>query len=70
MKNETYQEISGTETHKAPNPNEKWDRVWHNKNKLLTSLYKYSTGGKTGYTVRAKERWYQLHQRAEWILLW
>lgn len=54
MKNETYQEISGTETHKAPNPNEKWDRVWHNKNKLLTSLYKYSTGGKTGYTVRAK----------------
>ncbi|WP_442919991.1 D-alanyl-D-alanine carboxypeptidase family protein [Metabacillus sp. B2-18] len=54
MKNNTYQEISGTETHKAPNPNEKWDRVWHNKNKLLTSLYKYSTGGKTGYTVRAK----------------
>jgi len=54
MKNGTYQEISGTETHKAPNPNEKWDRVWHNKNKLLTSLYKYSTGGKTGYTVRAK----------------
>ncbi|TXC93337.1 D-alanyl-D-alanine carboxypeptidase [Metabacillus litoralis] len=54
MKNETYQKISGTETHRAPNPNEKWDRVWHNKNKLLTQLYEYSTGGKTGYTVRAK----------------
>lgn len=54
MQNETYQNISGTETHRAPNPNEKWDRVWHNKNKLLTSLYKYSTGGKTGYTIRAK----------------
>ncbi|KKI93140.1 D-alanyl-D-alanine carboxypeptidase [Bacillus sp. SA1-12] len=54
MKNETYRKISDTETHKAPNPNEKWDRVWHNKNKLVTGLYKYSTGGKTGYTVRAK----------------
>ncbi|WP_034332318.1 D-alanyl-D-alanine carboxypeptidase family protein [Bacillus sp. J37] len=54
MQNETYQKISGTETHRAPNPNEKWDRVWHNKNKLLTTLYEYSTGGKTGYTVRAK----------------
>jgi serine-type D-Ala-D-Ala carboxypeptidase (penicillin-binding protein 5/6) len=54
MQNETYQKISGTEIHRAPNPNEKWDRVWHNKNKLLTGLYEYSTGGKTGYTVRAK----------------
>jgi D-alanyl-D-alanine carboxypeptidase len=54
MKNETYQKISGTEVHRAPNPNEKWDRVWHNKNKLLTSLYEYSTGGKTGFTTRAK----------------
>ncbi|WP_299088250.1 D-alanyl-D-alanine carboxypeptidase family protein [uncultured Metabacillus sp.] len=54
MENETYRKISGTETHRAPNPNEKWDRVWHNKNKLVTGLYKYSTGGKTGYTVRAK----------------
>ena len=27
--------------------------IWHNKNKLLYS-YKYSTGGKTGYTIRAK----------------
>lgn len=54
MKNETYRKISSTKVHRAPNPNEKWDRVWRNKNKLLTSMYKYSTGGKTGYTVRAK----------------
>nr|WP_307345615.1 D-alanyl-D-alanine carboxypeptidase family protein [Metabacillus malikii] len=54
MRNETYRKVSSTETYRAPNPNEKWDRVWHNKNKLLTSMYKYSTGGKTGYTVRAK----------------
>jgi serine-type D-Ala-D-Ala carboxypeptidase (penicillin-binding protein 5/6) len=54
MGNESYQKISGTETHRAPNPNEKWERVWGNKNKLLTGLYKYTTGGKTGYTVRAK----------------
>lgn len=54
MQNETYRKISSTKVYRAPNPNEKWDRVWRNKNKLLTSMYKYSTGGKTGYTVRAK----------------
>ncbi|EKN63077.1 D-alanyl-D-alanine carboxypeptidase [Schinkia azotoformans] len=54
MENETYREISGTKVHKAPNPDEKWDRSWKNKNKLLTGLYEYSTGGKTGFTKRAK----------------
>jgi D-alanyl-D-alanine carboxypeptidase len=54
MENPIYQKISGTKVHRAPNPNEQWDRVWRNKNKLLTSLYEYSTGGKTGYTKRAK----------------
>lgn len=53
MQNETYRIISGTKIHKAPNPGEKWDRVWRNKNRLLTK-YKYTTGGKTGYTKRAK----------------
>lgn len=28
--------------------------IWRNKNKLLTGLYEYSTGGKTGYTKLAK----------------
>ena len=54
MNNETFREISGTKVHRAPNPNESWDRVWKNKNRLLTGLYKHSTGGKTGYTKRAK----------------
>lgn len=54
MKNEMYQQIAGTEVHRAPNPNESWDRVWKNKNRLLTELYEYCTGGKTGYTKRAK----------------
>ncbi|MBT2754858.1 D-alanyl-D-alanine carboxypeptidase [Mesobacillus foraminis] len=54
MNNETYREISGTKIHRAPNPTESWDRVWKNKNRLLTELYKYTTGGKTGYTKRAK----------------
>lgn len=54
MMNATYKEISGTKVHRAPNPNESWDRVWRNKNRLLTEKYKYCTGGKTGYTKRAK----------------
>jgi serine-type D-Ala-D-Ala carboxypeptidase (penicillin-binding protein 5/6) len=54
MKNDTYKLISGTKVHRAPNPTENWDRVWKNKNRLLTELYDYTTGGKTGYTKRAK----------------
>ena len=54
MSNDTYQKIAGTKVHRAPNPTEDWDRVWKNKNRLLTELYEYTTGGKTGYTKRAK----------------
>jgi D-alanyl-D-alanine carboxypeptidase (penicillin-binding protein 5/6) len=54
MRNSEYQEIAGTKVHRAPHPEGKWDRVWKNKNKLLTGKYSYSTGGKTGYTKRAK----------------
>lgn len=54
MNNEVYEKISGTKVHKAPHPTEKWDRKWKNKNRLLTELYDYTTGGKTGYTKRAK----------------
>ncbi|MGN1386833.1 MAG: D-alanyl-D-alanine carboxypeptidase family protein [Bacillus sp. (in: firmicutes)] len=53
MNNETFRKISSTKEHHAPNPNEKWDYEWNNKNKML-KLYKYSTGGKTGYTKLAK----------------
>lgn len=54
MMDPTYRKISGTKVHRAPNPNEKWDRVWKNKNRLLTEKYKYCTGGKTGFTKLAK----------------
>ena len=54
MKNKDYRKIAGTKIHRAPNPNEAWDRVWKNKNRLLTEKYKYCTGGKTGYTKKAR----------------
>ncbi|WP_428908977.1 D-alanyl-D-alanine carboxypeptidase family protein [Niallia sp. Krafla_26] len=54
MGNDTYKKISGTKVHRAPDPSGDWDRVWKNKNRLLTGLYEYTTGGKTGYTKRAK----------------
>jgi serine-type D-Ala-D-Ala carboxypeptidase (penicillin-binding protein 5/6) len=54
MELDKYREIAGTEVHTAPNSESEWDRKWKNKNRLLTELYKYSTGGKTGYTKRAK----------------
>ena len=54
MQNETYVKIAGTKIHRAPNSTENWNYVWRNKNKLLTQLYEYTTGGKTGYTKLAK----------------
>lgn len=53
MNNEVYRKISGTKVHRAPHPTEKWDREWNNKNRLL-EMYDYCTGGKTGFTKRAK----------------
>ncbi len=52
MKNETYAKISGTKDYR-PSSGE-IARSWHNKNRLLTQFYEYCTGGKTGYTKRAK----------------
>jgi D-alanyl-D-alanine carboxypeptidase (penicillin-binding protein 5/6) len=54
MKNKTYRKIAGTKVYKVPDPRGNWDRVWKNKNKLLTEKYPYCTGGKTGYTKKAK----------------
>ncbi|MFN2745537.1 D-alanyl-D-alanine carboxypeptidase family protein [Bacillus sp. z60-18] len=50
MTNQTYRKIAGTKHYKA----ETMQGIWRNKNKLLTGLYRYSTGGKTGYTKLAK----------------
>ncbi|WP_227521465.1 MULTISPECIES: D-alanyl-D-alanine carboxypeptidase family protein [Bacillus] len=55
MNNEKFQEIFGTKVHKAPGPpDENWDRNWTNKHRLVTGMYSYTTGGKTGFTKRAK----------------
>ncbi|KPN15462.1 D-alanyl-D-alanine carboxypeptidase [Bacillus australimaris] len=50
MEHKQYQKIAGTTFYKAKT----MEGYWKNKNKLLTGLYEYSTGGKTGYTKLAK----------------
>lgn len=49
-KNKTYKEIVSTKKWTVQSNNKTY--VWHNRNKLLYS-YKYTTGGKTGYTPSA-----------------
>lgn len=49
MNNKIFEKITGTEMYKSGS----WDYAWKNKNKLLTTLYEYCTGGKTGYTKSA-----------------
>lgn len=51
MKNETYKKITGTKNYKLKTNKNVYS--WTNKNKLLNN-YKYTTGGKTGYTEIAK----------------
>jgi D-alanyl-D-alanine carboxypeptidase len=53
MENEVFAEIVGTTRKSAPLEGEVWDRIWHNKNRILTK-YPYAEGVKTGYTKRAK----------------
>ena len=51
MKNETFRKITGTKKYKLETNMNVYS--WTNKNKLLRN-YKYATGGKTGFTVKAK----------------
>ena len=51
MKNNDYREITGTKKHTVKTNMNYYS--WTNKNKLLFS-YKYTTGGKTGFTKIAK----------------
>lgn len=50
MQNEIYREIVKTKKHIVKTNLKTY--IWHNKNKLLS--YDYVTGGKTGYTEKAK----------------
>lgn len=49
MSNPVFQDISGTKMYQAKSRT----YTWQNKNKLLTQLYPFCTGGKTGYTRKA-----------------
>lgn len=49
--NKTYNKIVGTRKYTVKTDRKTY--VWHNKNKLLTE-YEYTTGGKTGFTKKAR----------------
>ena len=51
MQNEIFREITGTKSITVKSNYKTY--VWQNKNKLLNN-YEYATGGKTGYTEKAK----------------
>ncbi|RKL67639.1 D-alanyl-D-alanine carboxypeptidase [Salipaludibacillus neizhouensis] len=52
MENETYKEVTSTKSYRSDSDKDHI-RVFNNKNRLLTQLYPYAIGGKTGYTKRA-----------------
>lgn len=52
LKNKVFAEIVKTEEKQAPNPFEKWNYSWRNKNKMLY-MYEGADGVKTGYTKKA-----------------
>lgn len=53
LHNPVFQEIVKTGTMRVPNPEASWDRIWNNKNKML-SIYQGADGVKTGYTKLSK----------------
>lgn len=52
LKNKIFAEVVKTEFKQAPNPHEKWNYSWRNKNKML-NMYEGADGVKTGYTKKA-----------------
>lgn len=67
MQNKTYAKIAGTKVHRAPNSTEQWDYVWKNKNRLLTQLYEYCTGGKQGLPNWQSVPWSRRLQKTNMI---
>jgi len=51
MQNDIYKKIAGTKSYKVTT--DKKTYVWKNKNKLMFD-YEYTTGGKTGFTKKAR----------------
>ncbi|WP_102710763.1 D-alanyl-D-alanine carboxypeptidase family protein [Paenibacillus castaneae] len=52
LKNKVFAEIVSTRVKKVPNPHDKWDYSYTNKNKML-SMYEGADGVKTGYTKKS-----------------
>lgn len=52
LKNDVFAEIVSTRVKKVPNPHEKWDYSYTNKNKML-AMYEGADGVKTGYTKKS-----------------
>ncbi|MGO4349143.1 D-alanyl-D-alanine carboxypeptidase family protein [Paenibacillus sp. MCAF9] len=52
LKNDVFAEIVSTRVKKVPNPHEKWEYSYTNKNKMLT-MYEGADGVKTGYTKKS-----------------
>lgn len=52
LNNAAFRDIVKTPSINVPNPHEKWDYRWRNKNKML-HLYEGADGVKTGYTKTA-----------------
>jgi len=52
LKNDVFAEIVSTREKKVPNPHEKWEYSYTNKNKML-AMYEGADGVKTGYTKKA-----------------
>lgn len=52
LKNDVFAEIVSTRVKKVPNPHEKWDYSYTNKNKML-AMYEGADGVKTGYTMKS-----------------
>jgi D-alanyl-D-alanine carboxypeptidase len=53
MGNAQFRKVVRTKIHRVPATNKEVARAWKNKNKMLR-LYKYATGGKTGFTKKAR----------------
>jgi len=51
MKNSKFRDITGTKKYTVKTNYKTY--IWHNKNKLLNT-YEYTTGGKTGFTEKAR----------------
>jgi D-alanyl-D-alanine carboxypeptidase (penicillin-binding protein 5/6) len=52
LRNPVFAEIVSTKVKSVPNPHEKWQYSWANKNKML-AMYEGADGVKTGYTKKA-----------------